>query len=737
MSIKLKAILATTMLLTSFTGAVMPVNCAAASPAEIISKGKQIADANGIVLDSDADAAELAALNSLNGNSLPVILFNDDHTVYHIDGLVSGLKVHSVQDAKAVIASISNLLGIQDVDAELMSTDPENSTNQSLYSFQQLYQGIPIEGASITIFVNSKTGKVDYLNSTLIQSPSVDTALMMSAEGVRTIVMDTYGADLLAEPTLMIIHTQENTRRLVYLAVVNDLDIGGVYIDAQTGSILRSPSENYRSGETSVKAKYSKSTKNPVTGLTSFEVDISSYYDDNNVKQYALHWINDKPVANSSIENGGDIYFYNKANAGRKNDPIDVYADKKLLDILCVNPQDYKIASEVSEKGIENVSISVQRKYFKLQSNVNVQRLLNNADVEPSMYKSSNNQWKDEQIGAMYQMERVYDYFQKFSRDFYNYYKKAPNNVLYQDLFITDDGQCGNAGASSWFNRIEFGKENEKFKNAAAEPATLAHEYAHRLMQYQIKWNDWDKGGYLELNGCYGEAAAIDEGLADVFGQFAANSITGELDWIEGDETFKNGGYFRDATRNKYYVHSEYGKRYEHYYRLSEVKYQRGSSYMEGHAGATIVSHIAYLMEKSKIGSPYLWYDALTYMRSSDCSFLALRRAAAKAALDYNAGGIGQMKVYSAFNYAQIIPDKNDPDSYDTRYTPGDVNRDGKLNVNDAVKAACYIKKINYYTTDQAIIEEAARCDVNYDGEITDDDVQMIQKAYTKQITLT
>ena len=113
---KSKTVLTAAMLLAAFLSSSM---AAAPVSADTVSAGKTLAAANGIVLDSDADAAELAVLNDLNGGVLPVLEFADSSTVNHINGLISGKTVRNERSAKAAIASVSSLLGIQDADSEL------------------------------------------------------------------------------------------------------------------------------------------------------------------------------------------------------------------------------------------------------------------------------------------------------------------------------------------------------------------------------------------------------------------------------------------------------------------------------------------------------------------------------------------------------------------------------------------------------------------------------------------
>ena len=175
MSLKLKTILTTAMLLTSLAVSALPNAPVSAVSAEAVSAGKAIAKANGIVLDSDADAAELAVLNELNGGVLPKIDFAEDGTVSHIDGLISGMTVRTKRDAKAVIASLADLLGIQDADTELSFSKSETGEFDTCFIFQQMYKGVRVANASVAVFADAKTSHADYLNSSFVLSrPGAD-----------------------------------------------------------------------------------------------------------------------------------------------------------------------------------------------------------------------------------------------------------------------------------------------------------------------------------------------------------------------------------------------------------------------------------------------------------------------------------------------------------------------------------------------------------------------------------
>ena len=133
MSVKLKSILTAAMFLATLTGSSLPTVPASASSVDAIRDGNLIAEANGIVLDSDADAAELAVLRNLNGGVLPQIDFENAGSVSHIDGLISSFWRTSGYRVEKISMGDVNYDGvITKADAEMITKALSNGTTSKL-----------------------------------------------------------------------------------------------------------------------------------------------------------------------------------------------------------------------------------------------------------------------------------------------------------------------------------------------------------------------------------------------------------------------------------------------------------------------------------------------------------------------------------------------------------------------------------------------------------------------------
>ena len=687
MSLKLKTILTTAMLLASLAASTMPTAPASAASTEAISTGKTIAEANGIVLDSDADAAELAVLNNLNGGTLPEIDFEADGTVSHIDGLISGMTVRTKRDAKTVIASVADLLGIQDADAELSFNKSEANEFDTCFIFQQVYKGIRVANASVAVFADAQTSQADYLNSSFVSGLSVDTEPVFSASQVRTIVREKYGTGLSEEPQLLIVRTEGDTYKLAYAATATATEIGRVYIDAKDGSVLQGPAASYAASTT---YKYNKSYVNPVTGTNGFTINNESFVQNGSTK-YRLH-----DTSRNIYLIGNFDQFCNIVNP-----------------LLPANGDPTKPA------------------HLNFLNNLQTQLL---PSIRTSTTNSGTSAWNDNEIGILYQVERVHDFYK-------NRFNWNGTNGSGAALYVsqnTDPDNCGNCFAHPVYNLLEFGMANNDYYHSAKEIGVVAHEFTHRVLSNKIQWDYPDYGYPTDCHvtqGYIGEHAVLNEGYADVMGEYAQYYITGSMDWKNGNIINKNGAADRDYSRNAYYREYFSTGFQDHFYKATDNG--GDTAHMEAHFGSTIISHIAYLMNQSGIykdDAAKIWFNSISKLYGTNYSFLACRNAVISAANDvidasshYSsalARKKAKVKVHSAFNFAKIFPNSS--------YKIGDINSDGYVDVSDAVIVAQYAEEPNYWTANGRSPQNIAKGDVNYDGYITNADKDKILRVIAR-----
>lgn len=700
---KSKTVLTAAMLLAAFLSSSMT-----ASPvsADTVSAGKTIAAANGIILDSDSDAAELAVLNDLNGGVLPVLEFAENSTINHINGLISGRTVRNDRSAKAVIASVGSLLGIQDADSELQFMESDSDEYDTGYTFRQMYQGVPVEDAFVTVFADAETLKADYLNSSFVTDLSLNTTPAISAALVRDIVRAAYQSGLMKDPELMIIRDENGVRKLAYKATAYDLNVGAVYISAEDGRVLRGPAalfgNTFNVGYPDSSYKWEKNYANPVTGLKNFSI-LQRYVTVNGQDMLSLHdahrsiyMINDE--GNAATDALKELF--QSANNNKKPD--------------WTNPLHQRFLDKI------NMTKTTPDK-------INMSRYVMKHDIG----KPCKNE--DFVVGVMYQVERVYDYF----CDTFNWrgtanLKKNNNDTNSTDrLFVIPfHGSPIESYSMATYNVIGFGAvttDDPIYNHSAKEIAVVAHEYTHRILNNKLLWSQDTLG--LNDDKCYGEAAALNEGYADIMGQYAELAIKGSINWQNGDVVRKSGVPFRDYTHAAKYTNQINGVTNRHYVKKSDYIDVKKSDYkvLEAHEGATILGHAAYRMNRYGIApsdAQQIWFKSIDYLKDTDYTFADCRRAvidAAKTVFDaeYNDALKRKemmIKVHSAFNYAEIFPD--------TSYKMGDFDRNGTVNSLDVRKLRQYINN-QFPCTDP---EQISLGDVNYDGRINKEDIDKISR---------
>ena len=684
MSLKLKTVLTSAILLASLAASSLSAAPAAAFSAETISAGKAVAEANGIVLDSDADAAELAVLNNINGGVLPEIDFNEDETVSRISGLVSNLTVRSKNDAKAVIRSVAGLLGIENPDKELSFFQSDSTEYTACYTFQQYYCGIRVEGASVTVFADASTGKTTGLNSTFASGITMDLTPAIPAGEVRNIVREAYDTGLQKDPELVILRRTDGSLNLAYEAVGISAQVGTVYVSAADGSMLSGPAESFTASTTYT---YNKSTANPVTGTTYFTINNESYTQ-NSATRYRLH------------DTGRNIYYIGDFN------------------------QFCNIANPLLPTSFNYTNLS----HLNFLSTIQTQLL-------PAIRnRNTNSGWNDREVGILYQVEKAHDYYK-------NTFNWKGTNGSGSALYLrenTSSDFAGNAAAYPNYNVIEFGIENSTYYHSAREIGIVAHEFTHRVMLNKVQWGLPDHGYPTgSSNTAYiGEQAVLNEGYADVMGEYAQYAITGTMDWKNGNYARKDGSPIRDYTRDSYYRENLPGGYFrDHFYKATDNG--GDTAHMEAHFGSTIISHIAYLMDQAGIykdDAQKIWFESMQNLRSTGYTFIGCRNAVTSAAdtvinnsANYSSAAArkkAKVKVHSAFNFAKIFPD--------TSYRIGDLNGDGAVDVSDAVIVARYVEEPSYWTSNNRTPQNIAKGDVNYDGYITDADRQKILRVIAR-----
>lgn len=651
----------TAILLSVTTLAAMPIapSFTAGISASAVEQGKQIAAENGIVLSTDEAAASLSVLSHANNGILPELEFGESGAVTSICDPVSGRTVSGKQDAKALIKSIAGLLGISDFDSELQFEEVQNNLYNDIYRFRQIYRGVPVDGGYVSLIVDNATGKAAYLDSTFVTDLSLETVPSVSAGKVKAIIREALG--ITGEPELVILDNESGEYQLTWLLEGSAPGMGSVFVDAQSGEILAANGvQNYNY----VTYITSYSSPNPVTGTRSFSVQVD------NVPQ--------KPSFNSDIflhDSKRNIWILN-GDTDTNMANIAQYESSSVQQSIIADPLNFY-----------NPSV-----FYNLYSFTQFHAL---SDL--------NNSEKAFHVGALYQMERVYDYF----NDAFMW--SGPDNQG-SSIFFNPYARSGGNSAPSYsikaLNYLHLGYADTPYREI------VAHEYTHLVSGYKVNWSNSSQTG---------ETACLNEGYSDVLGEYAGTN----RDW-------KMATTHRDGTKypnSIVYGYSSVNGTYYYRYQSSSIM-----NNLDGHKGATILLRAAYLMEK--YGVPYqierdIWYTSLGRLATLASGTNHAKFSHFRTAMEYATTQVLNQyaHMYSSTQRAKfeayVKTALNAINVKKSSRKVGDINLNGVVNSTDVTLLQNHLTNSAPLTT----ADKLAAADVNYDGKITAADLTILKNA--------
>ena len=666
---KFKPIISIAAILTVAATSAAPLPFTPDCTASAVETGTRIAEANNIELSSDAAAAALTVLNNANGGILPDIEFTEDSNAGMINGLISGQSVTNKREAKAAVRKIAGLLGVTDFDSELRFDECTESSYNDIYSFCQLYRGIPVESGYVSLVVSKDSRKAEYLSSSFAAGLSLDTEPAVSADTARAIIRSAAGTGALETPELVIRRTEDGAYKLAWRGFTGNADAEVVYVDAQTGGLLTKLTQDQFRFQYSIAG-----TQNPITGTGFFsvEMDTCTY---NGQMNYRLH------------DGTRNIWI--------QNDP---------------NNTDYLMSVAWYDKGEDY--IRSHPFYFENNYTWWIEQY---AVKSPTPFSVT-----DISLGVAYQVQRAYNFYD-------NLFDWAGTDGQGSALIVNAESYAG-TGASKYGNFIHFYKPRNYNGTTPLDAKAfdcVVHEYTHRVTGSKVKWDMSSQvseagalnEGYSDIMGEFADTrdwkvgAILGTPLRDCTLSPSSGKIL--LEWSSNPAW----------RRYQYYNYKAYADDLYNWY-------TSGYS-VDCHDASTIISHAAYLM--CQYGIPWtlareIWYASMDYLpKGADiATFNSCRNAVVNNALnvvlnrhtgDYSATLRNNFKVYTrtAFNAVGIKL------SYRKM---GDVDWDGRVTADDATFIERYIN--GSISLD---VESRALADVNYDGMITSADATKIRQA--------
>lgn len=327
-------------------------------------------------------------------------------------------------------------------------------------------------------------------------------------------------------------------------------------------------------------------------------------------------------------------------------------------------------------------------------------------------------------VGAMYLMQRIYDFY---LNEFGWKGTDGKGSALAVTPYLFKGGSSFASPAGNYIAFLNHGKNSSEYTETALTAwDAAAHEYTHRVTISKVRWEDSSK---------YSEANALSEAYSDIMGEYFENKLT----WKFGEDEYKSSGRCaRDLTCSPASgkVYDQYRKEtfyYNYNTYLNDQKQRPANNKIEEHQASTVISHAAYLMHKSGLPA-YLgreiWFTSLDYLTqgADAATFIQCRTAvqkAAEAVMSKKSLSSSDKTKYmnyikNAFNTVGV------PDFSSKR---GDVNGDGLINSTDVTKITLAARGYN----EKDFSKKTA--DLNRDGRITTQDAEILSAAIRNHTT--
>lgn len=173
---------------------------------------------------------------------------NSDGLLKKIEGNFVDFAVNNEDDAFKAVASVSELMKCNDIENEVRFFNVVESSANTIYSFRQYYNDVPIDGYATLLFVDGENNKVRRLKNSYIPDISVDTTPTFTEDDLKKFVTDKYKTDIDGEPELEISflnYTSSNTPSLIWKTELSESSISSLIVDAASGDVLYEEEPQY------------------------------------------------------------------------------------------------------------------------------------------------------------------------------------------------------------------------------------------------------------------------------------------------------------------------------------------------------------------------------------------------------------------------------------------------------------------------------------------------------------
>ncbi len=481
----------------------------------------------------------------------------------------TGMVVETPEDAKEALASLQTEIGFGSLD-EFGEPEEKHADVIGSFRFTQEIDNIPVEGSEIRLITDGSRQVIGVVGSYL-DPESVTTDSNVSEQDAAVSVEKVCAEDADIIPTGQVILRKEDTGEAAWRFWVSDFDDTRIYyVSSGSGEILDNVSmqnTDYALG----RGESDKEGEGEVTFLTNETED--TYRMENLERRFRMHDLNEKKtelkfVFRESME-ASDYYMLalNDESRPRENKPGEYILHKNGKEIRG-HEYSFKAPRYILDNGEIIIDTIITEILFEAED----------SSDDIGVLTDSDNNWDNRKaVGLTARMEETDRFY---------------NNVLLRDGVGDDQISFLNLGVNG---KVSGGAKSSSVslcpgvKFACIRFSTqfdsvldvLTHEFTHAVLNTSFT--------ILGCSYTYAEAAALNEGLADIMGECCEVYITDTSDWTHYN--VRNMADPESKEDNGLPYPSRY--RGEGWYTKTDTKDER--DYF-GHHNSTVISHLGYLI---------------------------------------------------------------------------------------------------------------------------------------------
>lgn len=594
--------------------------------------------------------------------------------------------------AREAIRDVSDRLGITSVQEELGPADRSEVLGDTYYSFQQMYQGIPVYGRNVVVSADTD-GNTLMLSSGYSAVDGLDTVPKISEEKASEKLMKAEPSQTRPIPAGLVIYALNGAQPQLSWTFYHagQGDAAFYFVSARNGEILHISPRIYT-------AQTSCSGRDLANEQRYFECEAvnGTYVMQDTARNITVYDAdNDKLIFGDCrtcyVDENGEVYLADEADPNSlyrqdgtryRAEPARDYSDGSVRDedkryiIYDVSgPLQVAVAKEAQEQAydVELLTVNVIGK----DKNGNLIEGENQKPLTPVCSKTA--AWNNPQaVTAMTRTATAYDFYKNILHR--NSFDGTNGSV---QVVFDDAGRPGNAGSGT-FTCYHDQEVITIGTSTSMEIDVVAHEFTHgvqREIYARANPNDC-------LDGT-GESGAICEAVSDIFAELCEDYdnnavLDGDCDWIldPGKKKHIDRNHIAPEKSKKPKPYVYQGKNW-----ADTSLPDEDNDYGGIHTNCTVLSHAAWLMtqppeskEKYESLTTYdlarLFYKALYGISKADINFKEFRSVVTCTANAMCQSGTLTAKQAAMVDWAMnkvAIPDDTtvvplDTDSQDHHY---------------------------------------------------------------------